>query len=85
MTPAVGFFYGGMVRKKSILSTIMMCFAALFLISIQWVLFGYTLAFGPTKGGLIGGLNWLGLLGVGQMPDPNYAATIPAMPLPVTE
>jgi Amt family ammonium transporter len=79
MTPAVGFFYGGMVRKKSILSTIMMCFAALFLISIQWVLIGYTLAFGPTKGGLIGGLNWLGLLGVGQAPNVDYAATIPAL------
>jgi Amt family ammonium transporter len=68
-----------MVRKKSILSTIMMCFASLFLISIQWVLFGYTLAFGPTKGGVIGGLNWLGLLGVGQTPNAAYAATIPAL------
>ncbi|MDD5383129.1 MAG: ammonium transporter [Candidatus Margulisbacteria bacterium] len=79
MTPAVGFFYGGMVRKKSILSTIMMCFAILFLISIQWVLFGYTLAFGPTKAGLIGGLKWLGLLGVGQAANADYAATIPAL------
>ncbi|MBU0671865.1 MAG: ammonium transporter [Candidatus Margulisbacteria bacterium] len=79
MTPAVGFFYGGMVRKKSILSTLMMCFAALFLISIQWVLFGYTLAFGPSKAGLIGGLSWLGLTGVGQLPNPDYAATIPAL------
>jgi Amt family ammonium transporter len=79
MTPAVGFFYGGMVRKKSILSTVMMCFAALVLISIQWVLIGYTLAFGPSKAGLIGGLSWLGLHGVGQAPDPNYAATIPAL------
>jgi len=79
MTPAVGFFYGGMVRKKNILSTLMMCFAALFLISIQWVLFGYTLAFGPSKAGLIGGLQWLGLVGVGQLPNPDYAATIPAL------
>ncbi|MDI6732224.1 MAG: ammonium transporter [Candidatus Margulisbacteria bacterium] len=79
MTPAVGFFYGGMVRKKSILSTIMMCFAALFLISIQWVLFGYTLAFGTSHAGLIGGLNWLGLIGVGQAPNADYAATIPAL------
>jgi Amt family ammonium transporter len=79
MTPAVGFFYGGMVRKKSILSTVMMCFAALVLISLQWVLIGYTLAFGPSKAGLIGGLNWLGLHGVGQAPDPNYAAAIPAL------
>ena len=79
MTPAVGFFYGGMVRKKNILSTIMMCFAILMVISIQWVLFGYTLAFGPSFKGLIGGLKWLGLIGVGQTPDVNYAATIPAL------
>ncbi len=79
MTPAVGFFYGGMVRKKNILSTIMMCFAILMVISIQWVLFGYTLAFGPSIKGLIGGLKWLGLIGVGQAPDINYAATIPAL------
>ncbi|MFA4857928.1 MAG: ammonium transporter [Candidatus Margulisiibacteriota bacterium] len=79
MTPAVGFFYGGMVRKKSILSTIMMCFAVLIVISIQWVLFGYTLAFGPTHAGIIGGLKWLGLVGVGQAPNADYAATIPAL------
>ena len=79
MTPAVGFFYGGMVRKKSILLTIMMCFAALFLISVQWVLIGYTLSFGPTHAGLIGGFKWFGLLGVGQAPNPDYAATIPAL------
>ncbi len=79
MTPAVGFFYGGMVRKKNILSTIMMCFAALMVISIQWVLFGYTLAFGPTQGGIIGGFDWLGLIGVGQAPNADYAATIPAL------
>lgn len=79
MTPAVGFFYGGMVRKKNILSTIMMCFAILMVISLQWVLIGYTLAFGPTKAGLIGGLNWLGLIGVGQLPNVDYAATIPAL------
>lgn len=79
MTPAVGFFYGGMVRKKSILSTIMMCFACLMVISLQWVLFGYTLAFGPTHAGLIGGLKWLGLRGIGQMPIEAYAATIPAL------
>lgn len=79
MTPAVGFFYGGMVRKKSLLSTVMMCFASLFLISVQWVLIGYTLSFGPSKAGLIGGLQWLGLIGVGQAPNPDYAATIPAL------
>ncbi|MFH1347264.1 MAG: ammonium transporter [Candidatus Margulisiibacteriota bacterium] len=79
MTPAVGFFYGGMVRKKNLLSTLMMCFAALFLISIQWVLIGYSLAFAPTKGGLIGSLAWLGLNGVGLAPKAEYAAAIPGL------
>ncbi|MFA6431370.1 MAG: ammonium transporter, partial [Candidatus Margulisiibacteriota bacterium] len=79
MTPAVGLFYGGMVRKKNILSTIMMCFAMLFVISIQWVLFGYSLAFAPTIKGLIGNGQWLGLIGVGQAPNAAYAATIPAL------
>jgi Amt family ammonium transporter len=68
-----------MVRKKNILSTIMMCFAILMVISIQWVLFGYTLAFAPTIGGLIGNGKWLGLIGVGQTPNLDYAATIPAL------
>lgn len=77
MTPALGFFYGGMVRKKNILSTIMLSVAILALISIQWVLYGYSITFGPDKGGLIGGLNWFGLIGVGQSPNPAYAATIP--------
>jgi ammonium transporter, Amt family len=79
MTPAVGFFYGGMVRKKNILSTIMMCFAILIVISLQWVLVGYTLAFAPTIRGLIGNFKYLGLIGVGQLPDAGYAATIPAL------
>jgi len=79
MTPALGLFYGGMVRKKSVLAIIMQSFIILALISIQWVLFGYSLAFGPDTGrGLIGGLQWLGLNGVGAAPNPDYAATIPA-------
>jgi Amt family ammonium transporter len=79
MTPALGFFYGGLVRRKNVLSTIMHSFFILALISVQWVLWGYTLAFGPDAGGLglIGGLDWLGLEGVGQEPNPTYAATIP--------
>jgi Amt family ammonium transporter len=79
MTPALGLFYGGMVRKKNALSTIMFSFAILALISVQWVLFGYSLAFGPDVGHVIGNLNWLGLNGVGQTPNADYAATIPAM------
>jgi ammonium transporter, Amt family len=77
MTPALGLFYGGLVREKNVLSTIMHSFFILALISVQWALWGYTLAFGPTSGGFIGGLNYLGLNGVGVEPNADYAATIP--------
>ncbi|MDE3076056.1 MAG: ammonium transporter [Chloroflexota bacterium] len=77
MTPGLGFFYGGLVRKKNVLSTIFYSFLVLALISVQWVLYGYSLAFGPDHGGFIGGLDWLGLNGVGAQPNPNYAPTIP--------
>jgi Amt family ammonium transporter len=77
MTPALGLFYGGMVRQKNVLSTLMHSFFMLALISVQWVLVGYSLAFGPDKGGVIGGLEWIGLTGVGIEPNPTYAATIP--------
>jgi Amt family ammonium transporter len=76
MTPALGFFYGGLVRRKNVLATIMHSFFILCLISVQWVLWGYSLAFGPDKGGLIGGLEWAALKGVGQEPGP-YGATVP--------
>jgi Amt family ammonium transporter len=79
MTPGLGFFYGGLVRKKNVLSTIFYSFLILALISVQWVLFGYSLAFGPDAGGLgiIGTLDWIGLNNVGVEPNPDYAATIP--------
>ncbi|MBI2865729.1 MAG: ammonium transporter [Chloroflexi bacterium] len=77
MTPALGFFYGGLVRRKNVLSTIMQSFFVLALISVQWVLWGYSLAFGPDKGGIIGGLEWVGLNGVGLEPNPTYAPTVP--------
>ncbi len=77
MTPALALFYGGMVRRKNVLSTIMMSFAILALVSILWVLYGYSLSFGPDKGGIIGGLEWLGLMGVGQEPSSVYASTVP--------
>ncbi|MBA3643858.1 MAG: ammonium transporter [Chloroflexia bacterium] len=76
MTPALGFFYGGLVQRKNVLSTIMHSFFILALISVQWVLWGYTLAFGPSQGGIIGGLDWIGLNGVTMEAGP-YAATIP--------
>src|SRR5438477_12698361 len=76
MTPALGFFYGGLVRRKNVLSTIMHSFFILALISVQWVLWGYSLAFGPDHGGIIGGLDWAALKGVGQEAGP-YGATVP--------
>lgn len=58
MTPALAFFYGGMVRKKNVLSTLNLSFIIMAIISIQWVLVGYTLAFGPSLSGIIGALNF---------------------------
>jgi Amt family ammonium transporter len=77
MTPALAFFYGGMVRRKNVLSTLNLSFITIALISIQWVLFGYSLAFGKGFGSLLGGFSFLGLQGVGATPNPDYAATIP--------
>src|SRR3954466_16436531 len=80
MPPALGFFYGGLVRRKNVLSTLMHSWFILALISVQWVLWGYSLAFSPDTGlGIIGGLSWVGLNGVGQEPNPDYAATVPHM------
>src|SRR5574342_352127 len=75
--PGLALFYGGMVRQKNTLGTLMHSFIILALISVQWVLWGYSLAFGPDKGGIIGGLEWVGLRGVGAEPNPAYAATLP--------
>jgi Amt family ammonium transporter len=78
MTPALGFFYGGLVGKKNVLSTLTHSFFILCLISVQWVLWGYSLSFSPDTGaGLIGGLGWVALRGVGFTPNPDYAATVP--------
>lgn len=77
MTPAVGLFYGGMVRRKNLLSTITMSALTLGLISIEWVLIGYSMAFGPDKFGFIGTLDWAGLKNVGYKPNPDYAGSIP--------
>ena len=75
--PGLALFYGGMGRSKNALSTFLQSFVILALISLQWVLWGYSLAFGPDKGGIIGGLEWIGLNGVGVEPNADYAATIP--------
>ena len=77
MTPGVALFYGGMVRRKNVLSTIMMSFAVLGLVGLLWVLYGYSLSFGPDKGGIIGGLDFIGLRTVGQEPSSVYATTVP--------
>jgi len=77
MTPGVALFYGGMVRRKNVLSTLMMSFAALGLVGLLWILYGYSLSFGSDVGGVIGRLDFIGLRGVGQEPSPIYASTVP--------
>lgn len=77
MTPGLALFYGGMVRAKNVLGTIMQSFIALGVITIQWAFFGYSLAFGPDVGHVIGNLDWAGLRGVGLSPFADYAATVP--------
>ncbi len=80
MTPAVGFFYGGMVSSKNVVSVLKQSMLILSLISIQWVVIGYSLAFAPDAWhGIIGNLSHFALRGVGYAPDPAYAATIPAL------
>jgi ammonium transporter, Amt family len=75
--PGLALFYGGMVRQKNALATLMQSFIIMAVISIQWVLWGYSLAFGPDKGGILGGLDWIGLRGVGVEPFDAYSKTIP--------
>lgn len=76
MTPGLAFFYGGMVGRKNVLGILMQCFTLLCIVSVQWVLYGYSLSFGPAKG-FWGGFDWIGLNGVGLEPFKDYAATIP--------
>jgi len=75
MTPALALFYGGMVRRKNVLSTIMHSMTAIPLLSVTWVLYGYSLAFGPTHGGLIGGLEYAGMTGLAT----QVHGTVPAL------
>jgi Amt family ammonium transporter len=77
MTPGLALFYGGMVRSKNVLGTMMHSVFILALVSIQWVLWGYSIAFGPDKLGLFGNLEWMGLRGVGLDPSDLYATTVP--------
>src|SRR5258708_6909673 len=75
--PGLALFYGGMVRQKNALATLMQSFIIMAVISIQWILWGYSLAFGPDKGGIVGGLEWIGLRGVGADHFDAYSKTIP--------
>ena len=76
--PGLALFYGGLVRRKNVLSILMQCFIIVCAISLQWALFGYSLSFGPDTGqGIIGSLKWMGLNFVGGQPNADYAATIP--------
>ncbi len=77
LVPGLALFYGGLVRSKNVLGTIMQSFIILSVVSLLWILIGYSLAFGPDKGGMIGGLDWVGLSGVGAEPHPIYGPTIP--------
>jgi len=78
MTPAVGFFYGGLVRRKNLVSTIVQCLAIFAVISLVWAIWGYSLALGGNSiGGIIGNLSDFGLVNVGITPNSAYAPTIP--------
>ncbi len=77
MTPGLALFYGGMVRNKNVLGTIMHSFILLGIITLEWVLWGYSMSFGPDHGSVIGGLDWFGLKSVGMDPSPDYGSTIP--------
>jgi len=75
--PGLAFFYGGLVRKKNVLSVLMQCFFLMCAVSLQWVICGYSLSFGPDVKGLIGNLDWAFLKNVGLEPNADYAGTIP--------
>ena len=79
MTPALGFFYGGLVRRKNLVSTIVQCFIIFAVVSLVWALWGYSIAFSPSVNGVVGDLSAAALNGVGAAANPIYAATIPAL------
>jgi Amt family ammonium transporter len=79
MTPALGFFYAGLVRRKNLLSTLVQCLIIFAVVSIVWTLWGYSLVFGPSVNGVIGNLSLFGLNGIGAAPNVTYAALIPEL------
>jgi Amt family ammonium transporter len=79
MTPALGFFYGGLVGRKNLVSTIVQCLTIFAVVSLIWALWGYSMAFAPSLNGIIGDLSFLGLNNVGTAANVAYSATIPAL------
>jgi Amt family ammonium transporter len=79
MTPALGFFYGGLVRRKNLVSTIVQCMVIFALVSLVWALWGYSIAFAPSLNGIVGDLSAAGLSNVGGAPNPKYAPEIPEL------
>lgn len=79
MTPGLALFYGGMVRKKNVLGTILQSLILISVITLEWVYIGYSMAFGPDVGGMIGDLSWFALAGVTTAPSPDYAKTVPQL------
>ena len=77
MTPGLAFFYGGLVRRKNVITIMTQSFISLGVVSLIWVVVGFSLVFGTDVGGVIGGLDYVFLRGVGQLPNPEYGATIP--------
>jgi Amt family ammonium transporter len=77
MTPGLALFYGGMVRSKNVLGTILQSFILISVICLEWVYVGYSMAFGPDVGGFVGDLSWFALNGVSSAPSSDYATTIP--------
>ena len=77
MVPGLAFYYGGLVRSKNVISTMVQAFAILCVVSLVWVFCGFTLSFGPDRGGVIGGLDWALLMDVGAAPHPVYAPAVP--------
>ncbi|QSZ27649.1 ammonium transporter [Aceticella autotrophica] len=79
MTPGLAFFYGGMVSRKNVISIMMQSIMIIAIVSLQWVLFGFSLSFSGDIGHIIGNLKWIGLSNIGSGPDGAYSSTIPLM------
>lgn len=77
LIPGMMFFYGGLVRSKNVIGTMVQTFAILCIVSLVWIICGYSLAYGPDRGGVVGGLDWVFVSGVGSSPHPVLAPTIP--------